>query len=109
MKTCGASAYVATVIINAPTKKRPTIRHPYFFSGLTSHNASLDSSESDRAHQTETAMRVGMIKLIARLPMPRNNSGRTTNNTAIVTADFKELILAVSSHQFSRLFRCRKC
>jgi hypothetical protein len=43
-------------------------------------------------------MRVGMINLIAGLPMSRNSSGRTTNNTTIVTADFKELILAVSSH-----------
>jgi hypothetical protein len=98
MKCCGARAYVATVVTNAPTRKRSTIGHPYFFSGLGSHNASLGSRESDRAHQTDTAMRVGMINLIGGLPMPRNRSGRATNNTTIVTAGFKELILAVSSH-----------
>jgi hypothetical protein len=47
-------------------------------------------------HQTETAMRVGMMNLIARLPMPRNSRGRARYNTSMVTADFKELILGLS-------------
>jgi hypothetical protein len=89
---------VVPVVTDAPATKRRTIRHPYFFTGLTSHNASLDSHVIDRAYQTETAMRTGIINLIAGLPMPRNSSGRTTNNTAMVSVDFKELILAVSSH-----------
>jgi hypothetical protein len=84
---------VAAAIANAPTTKRPRIRHPHFFTGVRSHNAALEPLGSDRMQKTETTMRVGMMNLIAGLPMARNSSGRTMNKTNIVIANFNELIM----------------
>jgi len=43
--------------------------------------------------KTETRMRVGMMNLIAGLPMPRNSTGRTTNKTTVVTADINQIMM----------------